>query len=56
MIHQFLDFIDPAGAPGPDLRADVIKDGNAELFGNRRRMQVKIRKIDDDEEIRPQAF
>ena len=52
-IRELADGLDPLGAPGPDLRADVVDDRNAERLDAPRQTKVEIGKIDDDERVGP---
>ena len=52
-LDQPGDRLDPALAPCPDLRTDVIKDRDAELSRRLPEHDIEIGKIDQDEEVRP---
>src|SRR6058998_1658720 len=47
-VRDLADRLQAAGAPRPDLRADVVDDGNAEPLELTRQRKVEIRKIDRD--------
>ncbi len=46
------DLLDPSGTPGPHLRADKIKNGNAKAVQLARQPQVEVRKINEDGRVR----
>ena len=50
-IRDPTDRLQPAGTPGPDLRADVIDDRHAELLDGRREAEIEVGRIDDDERV-----
>ncbi len=45
------ELLDPAGAPGPDLRRDVVQDATTRGFCHARKMKVQPRIINQDDEI-----
>ena len=47
--------LDPAPAPRPHLRADIVKDRNARFAGGPRHSEVEVWKIDENDEVRPFA-
>ena len=51
MVHTLAYFFDPAPPPRPDLRADIVKYGDAEFLCGSCKMKVKIRKIDEYQKI-----
>ena len=50
-VDDFGDTLHPSAPPRPDLRADIIEDGNAKLPGNSGEAQIEIGEIDEDEKI-----
>src|SRR2546422_518368 len=50
-VRDLADRLQAAGAPRPDLRADVVDDGNAEPFELTRQRKIEIRKIDRDGDV-----
>ena len=55
LVHQFFDLFDASLAPGPHLRADVVKDPDASFSGGAGRdVEVEIGKIDQDDQARLQ--
>ena len=51
-IDEPLHHLHAALAPRPELRADVIDDGHAELLDRRGETEIEVGKIDQDERVR----
>ena len=49
-ISQAANGMHPLFAPGPDLRAYVVEDGDAQFFGLAGQKEVEIRIVDQDQE------
>ncbi len=56
MIDPTGNLTHPALTPRPNLRADIIEHRNSERFRQLREPQIKIRKIDQYQEIGPAFF
>ena len=50
--YRALDFVDALAAPRPDRRADVVDGGNAVLFENELQIEVEVRRVHRDEQVR----
>src|SRR5262245_65970330 len=48
-IRDRADGFQAAPPPGPDLRAHVVHDGDAESLDATRKPKIEVRKIDDDQ-------
>ena len=51
VINEFSDPFNPTLSPCPYLRADVVQDWNIQSFSMAGDVKVKIRKINEDEDI-----
>src|ERR1051326_1315688 len=50
-IHDRAHRLHASGSPGPQLRTDVVDDGNAEPFDAACQREVEIGKIDDHQNV-----
>ena len=55
-IGDALHRLQPAAAPGPELRADVVHDGHAALVQRARGKEIEIGKVDRDEDVGRRLF
>ena len=52
-VHVAAQKIGPPLAPGPELGADVVDHGDAKAPGNARHAEMKVRGVDDHDDVRP---
>ena len=52
-VCQAADAVHPLLAPGPDLRADIVQNRNAQFFGEAGQQEIEVRIVDENEQLRP---